>query len=119
MYIQEEEILHLTQNQELLSDYTVNNLHNISYDLRVQKIHWLVDSTPHEDKSHVLKPGDSVFVSTIENIKLPNNMLGFVVPRNSSIRMGLDIAAPIYQPGHYTKIFVRVTNIADNEITLK
>lgn len=118
MYIQEEEMLHLVQKQELLSDFKENNLHNISYDLRIQKMHWLVDTAPHEASSHVLKPGDSVFVSTIENLKLPNNLLGFIIPRNSSIRMGLDIVSPVYQPGHHTKVFVRVTNIADNEITL-
>lgn len=65
-----------------------------------------------------LKPGDSVFVQSAEEIKLPKNMLAKVILRNSRIRQGLSIEAPVYFPGHHTKVFFRVTNVSANEITL-
>ncbi|KMO86753.1 hypothetical protein AB840_06500 [Megasphaera cerevisiae DSM 20462] len=117
MYLQKEELLQLSQDNQLIDAYEKHNFHNISYDLRLDSIQW-VDHSPQVSVSHVLKPGDSVFVSTMETIQVPNDMMGIIIPRNSSIRMGLDIAAPVYQPGHHTRVFVRVTNIADNEITI-
>lgn len=118
MYIQKEEIKKLAQKIKLIEPFEEENFHNIAYDLRVDKIHWLDQNNSQTHKSHTLKPGDSIFVSTKECIKVPNDMFGQIIPRNSCIRGGLEIAAPVYQPGHYTRVFVRVTNIADSEITI-
>ena len=38
--------------------------------------------------------------------------------KNSRIRQGLSLTAPIYQPGHKTKVFFRVTNITKKIIKL-
>lgn len=65
-----------------------------------------------------LQPGDSVFVGAEESIILPNNLTAQVVLKNSRIRQGLAIAAPIYFPGHHTRVFFRVSNISGNEIWL-
>lgn len=119
MYIQQEEILRLSKGEHpLLENFDEKNVNDAAYDLRVQKVHW-IESGEKSDVGHTLRPGDSVYVSTVEDVRMPEDMLGFVIPRNSGIRMGLDISSPVYRPGHHTKIFVRVTNIADNEITLR
>lgn len=121
MYLQEEELRKLSKEPDikLINDFIQENFRNLAYDLRIKEIQWIEERKPHISDEHILQPGDSVFVSTIEDIKLPNDMIAQVIPRNSSVRMGLDISAPVYQPGHHTRVFVRVTNIADNEITLK
>lgn len=94
-----------------------NNLHAISYDLKIEKI-ILPDDEDSERSSYALNPGETVFVSSKENIKLPNDMIGFVSLRNGCIRQGLSLDAPIYQPGHYTKVFVRITNVSNKRISL-
>lgn len=66
-----------------------------------------------------LMPGTSVFVSTEEVIKLPNDIAARIVLRNGRIRQGLLLSAPTYQPGHHTRIFFRLTNISDGAIMLK
>lgn len=38
--------------------------------------------------------------------------------KNSRIRQGLSLDAPLYFPGHTTRVYYRVTNITANEITL-
>lgn len=121
MYLQEEELRQLSKDSEikLIHDAVPENFRNLAYDLRVKEIQWIEEKKPQTADEHVLKPGDSIFVSTMEDIKLPNDMIAQIIPRSSSVRMGLDIAAPVYQPGHHTRIFVRITNIADNEITIR
>ena len=42
-----------------------------------------------------------------------------VIARNSAIRLGLAVEAPVYQPGHKTRIFFRVTNFSSASIKLK
>ena len=38
--------------------------------------------------------------------------------RNSRIRQGLSLDAPLYFPGHGTRLFYRVTNVSGNTISL-
>ncbi len=66
-----------------------------------------------------LKPGDSVYVGSAETIALPNDLVAQVTLKNSRIRQGLALAAPIYFPGHHTRVFFRVTNISADEIQLR
>lgn len=53
-----------------------------------------------------------------EKIKIPNNMVGKVVDKNSRIRQGLLTTSPVYQPGHETYIYFRIQNVSENIITL-
>lgn len=87
---------------------------NIGYDLRTKAFY--DDTGEITDKR--LMPGESVMVSTQEIICMPNDMAAVVYDRNSRIRQGLSVSAPIYQPGHKTRIFFRLTNISENEIKL-
>ena len=65
-----------------------------------------------------LHPGESVFVQSREIIHFDNLTVGRVVLKNSRIRMGLTIDVPVYQPGHTTKIFFRLSNVSNDVITL-
>lgn len=65
-----------------------------------------------------LAPGDSAFVKSIEGIDVPPNMIVRVLLRNSRIRQGLSLEAPVYQPGHKTRVFYRITNVSGSSITL-
>lgn len=88
---------------------------NIACDLLIKEV---IAGTEHLTE-YELKPAESVFVATVEKVQVPPNMFAQVIARNSAIRLGLAIAAPIYQPGHYTRIFFRATNVSNAVITLK
>lgn len=45
MYLQKEELLQLSQDNQLIDAYEKHNFHNISYDLRLDSIQW-VDHSP-------------------------------------------------------------------------
>lgn len=94
--------------------YDPDCITNIGYDLRTKAFYG--DDGEHTSK--VLLPGESVMVSAEEIICLPNDMVAIVHDRNSRIRQGLSVTAPIYQPGHKTRAFFRLTNISENEVQL-
>ena len=50
---------------------------------------------------------------------MPNNLLAIIDQKNSRIRQGLYVDAPVYQPGHETRVFLRVKNISNNVISIK
>ncbi len=102
--------------QSIISPFEIQNIGNVHYEL-------IADSFSNEKKnaetSIVLHPMESTFVKSKEVVQLPNNMIAFVQLKNSRIREGLTLNAPIYQPGHKTNVFYRITNISQQDISLK
>ena len=99
--------------EALIENYDDSRVQSVCYDLRTAKFHG-----GQGVSSIKLKPLDSVFVQAFETIHLPADMIARVYLRNSRIRQGLSIAAPVYQPGHVTPVYFRITNISDKEISL-
>ena len=105
------------QGPQLLgSSFNEQQVQAIGYDLTSETFYRLDEK---EVQIIELQPMESVFVRCRENISLPNNMAAKVVLRNSRIRQGLLLTAPVYYPGHQTPVFFRITNISASEITLK
>lgn len=118
MYLSDSEIRESATNRGLIEHCVPDNISSISYDLRIENI-FSPDDKDKKHTSYILEPGETVFIASIENINLPHDCLGIIIQRNSCIRMGLSLASPVYQPGHHTKIFTRVTNISQNKIILR
>lgn len=113
MVLADKQIMEL--KDALICPFDSKRVQNICYDLTAETFY----SAPGDaTDSKTLAPGDSVFVQTQERIMLPNNMIGIVNLRNSRIRQGLELSAPVYQPGHDTLVFFRVTNISHKAISL-
>lgn len=100
---------------ELLQPFDPKNVTNIGYDLTTEC--FFLNAKTHQN-TVTLEPGDTVFVRTVERIALPDNMAAAVQLRNSRIRQGLSLTAPIYQPGHKTQVFFRVTNVSKQMLHL-
>lgn len=90
----------------------------VSYDLTTQC--FFTDSTSYGAglTSCTLNPGDSTFVSSVERINLPADLACSVLIKNSRLRQGLRLDAPLYFPGHKTRVYFRVTNVSSDAITL-
>ena len=92
----------------------VGSIGPLSYDLSTREFY-----TDDEALASVsLAPGESVFVGSEETIDLPSNLACRVMLRNSRIRQGLHLDAPLYFPGHKTRVFFRMTNVSANTIAL-
>lgn len=71
-----------------------------------------------EKKSYNLRSGETVYVKSDIELQMPVNCIGRIVERNSVMRIGLEVSGPCYQPGHKTKIFLRIHNIISKDVTL-
>lgn len=90
---------------------------NIGYDLRAD---CFMTQEGKALSEITLSPGESIFVASMEILGFDSYTVGKVALKNSRIRMGLTMDAPVYQPGHVnTHIYFRLTNVSSNEITLK
>ena len=115
MVLVDHQIAELVAKNNLIENFDPDCLTNIGYDLRAKEFH--IDK---EAKTSItLYPNDSVFVSAVETIKVPTNLLARVYLKNSRIRQGLLLDAPVYQPGHSTRVFFRVTNVSGDSVTLE
>lgn len=90
----------------------------VSYDLTTQN--FFADKTSYNQKlvSYALNPGDSVFVASVEVVNLPSDLACGVRIKNSRLRLGLHLDAPLYFPGHETRVYFRVTNVSGDVILL-
>ena len=104
------------EHQMISEGYKAENINSISYDVTIFCIY---DNSNSPKLEIDLRPGDTVFVKTLEKIKLPYNVSGRIVEKNSRMRQGLVVTGPVYQPGHETYMYLRVQNISTNIINLK
>ena len=116
MYLVKEEY---TSQEGLIKHYKEANAGQISYDLRIENVLKVENGNQEKYDSYKLNPGETVFISSVEVIDLPADVIGQVIERYSAIRTGLTIMSPTYIPGHHTKIFTRVTNNSDDIVLLK
>lgn len=101
------------KGDRIIRPFSEESVYNIGYDL-ITDVFCIAKGK--ETKEITLDPGQSVFVKSEEEIELSSNMAAEVVLRNSRIRQGLALSAPIYQPGHHTRVFFRITNISKQQI---
>lgn len=114
MTLVDHQISMLVEQKNLIDSYDSRCLTNFGYDLRAKMFY--INS--EGKKSVTLMPNDSVFVESVEIVTMPTNLLGRVALKNSRIRQGLSMEAPVYQPGHKTRIYFRLTNVSADAITL-
>ena len=104
------------KGESLILPFEEERVGPISYDLSSREFHTTEDGEIRNRSKISLKPGESVFVSCVETVDLPNDMAAVINARNSKIRQGLRIDAPIYYPGHKTRVFFRVSNVSKDVI---
>ena len=101
----------IQRNQEIfINGYNQKNVQSISYDIHVKEI--ITDDTNVEE--YDLNPQQAIMVRCIEEISVPMDLMIKIENKNSLIRNGISIVAPVYNPGHRTPIYIRVENISSN-----
>lgn len=114
MILVDREIKKLAESPDFLESYDERCVTNIGYDLRAK--YFVIGK--EQRKSAYLQPGESAFVAAVDVITVPKDLLCRVALKNSRMRQGFTIDSPVYQPGHKTRIFFRITNISGNELRL-
>lgn len=114
MVIVDHDIKDRVESDNLIESFDNSCLTNIGYDLRAKRFY--VSSKAEETVT--LQPNESAFVESVEIVTMPTDMLGRIALKNSRIRQGLSIDSPVYQPGHKTRIYFRLTNVSADSIVL-
>lgn len=102
--------------EKVLHPFAESQVGSVCYDLTTAAF---FDPDGKQRTEIEIAPGDSVFVQCQEVISLPADLAARVILRNRGIRQGLTLAAPLYQPGHHTPVYFRLTNITDSTIGLQ
>lgn len=102
-------------NSIFKENYVQSKVQSTSYDLTTDTI--IVGDRDYKEYS--LKPNETVLIKTKEKISMPSDLIGWVLDKNSRIRLGLTVTSPIYQPGHTTYIYFRLQNVSQNEIVIR
>lgn len=118
MYLVDKEIKRYIKEISLIENVEDANIGAISCDVCIE---YIIDNNEKNSQlnSFELEPGATVIVATKEKLNMPEDMVAQVIPKNSRIRMGIKIDAPVYQPGHKTRIFIAVTNLSSAIVELK
>jgi len=103
-------------DQTYIKDGDNSCITNIGYDLRAE---YFVKDKSIQAEEYELLPGESIFVQTREFVHFDTLTMGRITLKNSRLRSGLSLDAPVYQPGHTTKIFFRLSNMSNKSFTLK
>lgn len=103
------------RNDNYSEELMRNAVGAIGIDLHAEYFANAENHNMHECK---LNPGETIFVGCNECVQMPTYLAAKVVLRNSRIRQGFQLEAPVYQPGHRSRVFYRLTNISDKVITL-
>lgn len=98
-----------------MKNCNTDNILSIGYDLRPRSYY---NTNRDHYESVKLHPGDSIFVGCTEFVEMPEDVIASIQLRNSRIRQGLSLEAPVYQPGHSTQLYYRFTNISKSVIEL-
>ena len=114
MVIVDHEIADRVKRDGLIDSFDDSCLTNIGYDLRAKQFY----VSDKAEERVTLQPNESAFVESVEIVSMPTDMLGRVALKNSRIRQGLSLDAPVYQPGHKTRIYFRLTNVSADSIEL-
>lgn len=72
------------------------------------------------DGEFIIQPGDFLLGLTVEVIKLPANISGFIAARSSIARLGLSVVEqPLIHPGYTGAVALQLKNNIDRPIRIK
>src|SRR3989338_4863933 len=109
----------------MISDFDVSCFKPVSYELRLASIATLhesktdVPNLKEEKLPFVLKSGEYVLGKSVESLKMPQNMLGLLVPTSFAIRIGLGISSGKIDPTFSGNVSFGIQNLTKRNITLK
>ncbi|MDP3742260.1 MAG: hypothetical protein Q8R15_03030 [Candidatus Micrarchaeota archaeon] len=109
----------------MIGNFDVSCFKPVSYELRLASVATLLESDKDvsdlrdEQLPFVLKSSEYVLGKSVESLKMPQNMLGLLVPTSFAIRIGLAINSGKIDPTFSGNVSFGIQNLTKRSITLK
>lgn len=137
MILSDQDILEIQNGSNpLLTPFNPERLGGASYDVSlggdvspILSISSIVDLS-NRDKSNslfrgcvplegfVMKPGQYCLAALAETISLPDDVVGFVLPRTRFTRAGLLVASQFCNPSYSGRLWIGLQNVSENNLRL-
>lgn len=145
MFLSKTELLKLIDEKQLFIRplLDIDQVNEITIDLRlgydflvsIQGRHAYLNAASHKNEegafynffqetrrnfgdSFLLHPNQTVLATTLEYIRLPNNLIAILSPRSSYNRLGINLSS-IVQPGYCGCFSLELTNSSNNPIKVR
>ncbi len=107
----------------MIENFDVSCFKPVSYELRLGSISALVGNKEIPDLKNLalpykLKPGEYVIGKSIEQLKLPGNLMAVVVPTSFAIRIGLGLNVGKIDPTYNGEVNFGIHNLTKQAICL-
>lgn len=123
------EIREEVKQNSLLDPFSNENAQGASYDIRAGATAILVEPEEPKGKGRLyydlkqqktirVKPGYSCTIYSLEKVKLPSNMMGFLHNRMRWVHERLNFDGGIVSPGYHGLLFMTFTNLGDREVKI-
>ncbi len=87
-------------------------LSGAGYDLRIHI------NEPYRNNYHILAPGKFLLATTVEEIALPNNIMGMLVDKSSWARQALSVFNTVFEPGWKGFPTIELVNLGEKAISI-
>ncbi len=132
MYLGREEILRRIRERGLIKGLGRKALQGSGVDLRIDKLYVLASgaslskdnrSLPNveeiDGEVFRLKPGGYYLCSTMEKLKMPSDLIAFILPRSTLFRCGVSLESAVVDPGYRGSLTIGIKNQAEREFALE
>lgn len=116
-------ILHEIKNNDLITDYDLDNIGPSSYELRMGDYYYDLNESDNPiqltpDQKVIIKPGHLVVLITKEKLKIPTNVVGRIISKGSLFSVGLTPVCTNADPGFSGNLGIVTHNISDKYIVI-
>ncbi len=131
MYLGNEEILRRIREEGLIEGLGCEAIQGSGVDLRIDKLYVLTsgarlgaderrlpDMEERDGEIFLLKPGGYYLCSTMENVKMPADLIAFILPRSTLFRCGVSLESAVVDPGYQGHLTIGLKNQAEREFAL-
>ncbi len=134
-------LLDLVKKQNLvkgLSERELTNPEGAVFDLRIGEVYRLKSASflgieerqtsdlelmakydPSKRSSIVIKPGEYFLIKTIEEVNVPENLVGLFWPRSTLFRGGLSLQAGVANPGYSGGLSMGLSNLGNQDYEIE
>lgn len=116
----------------LIVNFSEDSLGGAGYDLRAGRAYGIIsdsflgvrerktpDVSEIECESVALKPGEYILIESLEEVRMPDDLMARILPRSSLFRMGCALETAVVDPGYRGTLTMGLSNQSNQDFMLQ